>query len=120
MVPKELIVRYKGSADEIYHWYREQYPELLKTMGLPVTSMAGDDATHTLTCEFASFGGNSATFRYTVSPAEDLEDSPTASVRLETTVRKSMLFGADFESKMLGLFMITDQVVGQQFPVVAQ
>ncbi|MEP7378510.1 MAG: hypothetical protein ABI725_03010 [Chloroflexota bacterium] len=118
MIPSELMVRYRGSADEVYAWYRDEFPGILKTTGLPVTATSADDASRTVTCEFGSFGGNAATYRYTVSPGEPHEGADTVTVRLATSVHKSPLLGRGFESKMLGLFMITDQLVGQRFPVV--
>ncbi len=118
LVPSELTVRYKGSADQLFEWYRDRYPTLLKTTGVPFVSSTADAATRSVTCHFASAGGNSATFRYSVAAGEESDGEPTAVVRLDTTVKKSFLFGRGFESQMLGLFMTTDQMVGQHFPVV--
>jgi hypothetical protein len=120
MVPKELTVRYKGSVDGLYHWYRDQYPTLLRAMGTPFTNSTADDSKRSVACQFARLGGNSATFTYTVTAGDEFEGEPTAIVRLDTEMRKALLFGRGFETKMLGLFMTTDQLVGQYFPVVPQ
>lgn len=118
MVPRDLTVRYRGSADDLFAWYRDTYPTMLRASGAPFTGSSSDEASRTVTCDFAAPFGNQATFRYSVVPGDELDGQPTAVVRLATSVKKALLGGGGFESSMLGLYMATDQFVAPTFPLV--